>query len=105
MTIEVETEHVTEVFTGFGERDRSAEAVAEQAVQQYQRYLKATCPWANTSPTSCSYPWPWPAAEPPLHWLSRHATTHIELIHKFLTTPVKTESASERGTLVMLGAS
>ena len=37
--IEVECEHVTEVFTGFGERGVRAEAVAEQPVQQARRYL------------------------------------------------------------------
>src|SRR5262245_59125919 len=39
VTIELECEQVTEVFTGFGERGVRSEAVAEKAVQQARRYL------------------------------------------------------------------
>lgn len=35
-------EHVTEVFSGFGERGVSAEAVAEKAITAAQRYLSST---------------------------------------------------------------
>jgi RNA 3'-terminal phosphate cyclase (ATP) len=42
--IEVEAEHVTEVFTGFGERNVAAEAVAASAVTELRRYLAASAP-------------------------------------------------------------
>jgi RNA 3'-terminal phosphate cyclase (ATP) len=41
LTLEIESEHVTEVFTGFGMKGVSAEAVADQAIQQVRRYLTA----------------------------------------------------------------
>ncbi len=44
LMLTVESEYVTEVFTGFGERNRSAQAVAEQAVQQCRRYLTSGVP-------------------------------------------------------------
>jgi RNA 3'-terminal phosphate cyclase (ATP) len=41
LSIRVESEHITEVFTTFGERGISAERVAEQACDEAQRYLKS----------------------------------------------------------------
>ena len=85
VSIEIETEQVTEVFTGFGERGVSAEAVAEKAVKEARRYLASEAaigeyladqlliPMAlagGGSFTTCH--------------LSRHALTNIEIIHKFL---------------------
>ena len=42
--LEVESEHVTEVFTAFGERGVRAEDVAGQAVAEAKRYLDAEVP-------------------------------------------------------------
>jgi RNA 3'-terminal phosphate cyclase (ATP) len=42
--LEVESEHVTEVFTGFGAVGTAAEAVAEHATQAVRRYLVANVP-------------------------------------------------------------
>jgi RNA 3'-terminal phosphate cyclase (ATP) len=44
VTIEVGNGHVTEVFTGFGQRGVRAEAVAEAALQQAKAYLAAGAP-------------------------------------------------------------
>ncbi|MCY1021550.1 RNA 3'-terminal phosphate cyclase [Pyxidicoccus sp. MSG2] len=41
---EVESEHVTEVFTAFGERGKRAEMVAEEMVAEVKRYLDAEVP-------------------------------------------------------------
>ena len=41
LTLEVECEHVTEVFTAFGERGVRAESVAEGAAREAQAYLAA----------------------------------------------------------------
>jgi RNA 3'-terminal phosphate cyclase (ATP) len=106
VTIEVESEHVTEVFTGFGERDRAAEAVAEHAVQQYQRYLKANMPVGEYLTDQLLLPLALAGSGAfRCAGLSRHATTHIELIRKFLTVPVQTDTTGDqaRGTLVRLG--
>jgi RNA 3'-terminal phosphate cyclase (ATP) len=105
VTLEVESEHVIEVFTGFGERDRAAEAVAEHAVQQCQRYLKAGVPVGEYLADQLMLPLALAGSGAyRCLGLSRHATTHIELIHKFLSTTVRAEAAGERGTLVCLGS-
>src|SRR6185312_9651945 len=44
VTIEIHGEHVTEVFTGFGQRGVRAEAVAEDAIQQAKSWLASGVP-------------------------------------------------------------
>ncbi len=44
VSVEVESEHVTEVFTAFGERGVRAEAVAEAAAQEARSYLETDVP-------------------------------------------------------------
>ena len=44
LTLEIHSEHVTEVFTGFGMKAVTAEAVADQAIQEARRYLAANVP-------------------------------------------------------------
>jgi RNA 3'-terminal phosphate cyclase (ATP) len=41
---EVESEHLTEVFTGFGERGKRAEEVGEEVAAEVKRYLDAEVP-------------------------------------------------------------
>jgi len=59
LTITVEHDSVTEVFTGFGEKGVSAETVAKGAVDRARGYWPLTQPWARISPTSYCYPWRW----------------------------------------------
>jgi RNA 3'-terminal phosphate cyclase (ATP) len=47
VTVDVESEHVTEVFTGFGERGVRAESVADRVAQEVARYLHARVPVAT----------------------------------------------------------
>ncbi len=44
VTAEIESEHIIEVFTGFGRRGLRAEAVAQGVVEIVQRYLRAGVP-------------------------------------------------------------
>ena len=44
LELALEYEHVTEVFTAFGERGRSAESVAEEAAEQARAYLGQSAP-------------------------------------------------------------
>src|SRR5918997_6727497 len=44
LTIEIESEHLTEVFTGMGERGVRAETVAARAVEEARRYLEIGAP-------------------------------------------------------------
>jgi RNA 3'-terminal phosphate cyclase (ATP) len=44
LVVTLEYEHITEVFTGFGERARSAESVAEETVREARDYLAHEAP-------------------------------------------------------------
>ncbi len=44
IVLEIQTEQVTAVFTGFGERGRPAEAVAREAVDAAKAWLQADVP-------------------------------------------------------------
>ncbi len=104
VTIEVECQHVTEVFTGFGEVGRPAEAVAMHAVQQCQRYLKASAPAGEyltdqlMLPMGVSRGGRFVATG-----LSRHSQTHLQLIRDFLSVPIETEKQSDGSTLLRFG--
>jgi RNA 3'-terminal phosphate cyclase (ATP) len=102
--IEIESEHVTEVFTGFGERGLPAESVAEQAVKAARRYLAAEVsvgeyladqlllPMAiGGGGTFSTLP------------LSRHATTNMEVIHRFLGRELVSASRNEGRVQVEVG--
>lgn len=90
VTLALEYAQVTEVFTGFGEVGRAAEAVAMHAVQQCQRYLKGSAPVGEHLTDQLMLPMAIAGSGEFLSTgLSRHAETHIELIHCFL--PVRIE--------------
>src|SRR5215475_2299413 len=63
VTLEIESENVIEIFTGFGERGVAAEAVADQAVIAARRYLASDVAVASIWPISCCCRWRWPAAD------------------------------------------
>ena len=82
--IEVESEHVTEVFTGFGERNVAAEAVAGGAVTELRRYLAASAPVGRYLADQLLVPLVlgrggvFRTLAP-----TRHTTTNIEVIRQF----------------------
>lgn len=94
--IELEFENVTEVFTGFGRIGLAAEAVAGDAVQQCQRYLKTEAPIGDYLADQLILPLSLAGVGSfRTRGLSRHAKTHIELIGKFLDVPIQmTETSS-----------
>ena len=97
VTMEIESEHVTEVFTGFGERGVAAEAVADNAVQAARRYLMAEAAVGEYLADQLLVPMAIAGggmftAIPP----SRHATTNIEIIRKFLEVEIVAAPMSNR---------
>ena len=44
LSVEIESEHITEVFTGFGERGVAAERVAAETAKDVRRYLGSSAP-------------------------------------------------------------
>ncbi len=96
VTIEVEYENVTEMFTGFGEVGRSAEAVAHDAVQQCQRYLKSDAPVGEYLTDQLMLPMAIAGSGSfRSTGLSLHAQTHVELIQKFLDVRIETEKHAD----------
>jgi RNA 3'-terminal phosphate cyclase (ATP) len=92
LLLELESEAVTEVFTGFGEKGVPAEEVADRALREMRRYLDAGVPVGEHladqlllllalagSGTFATLP------------LSLHATTQIDLIPRFLDVRIEVE--------------
>ena len=104
VTIEIESEHVTEVFTGFGQRGVRAEAVADQAVRAAKRYLAADVPVGAYLADQLLLPFAlagggsFRALE-----LTSHARTHIDVLAHFTDVQVSAERESEHAWLVSVG--
>ncbi len=90
LTIEVESEQVTEVFTGFGERGVSAEKVADRAIRQTREYLAMDVPVGRYLADQLLIPMAM-AGGGAFQTLSltRHTTTNMEIIKKFLDVDVE----------------
>lgn len=92
VVIEIECEHVTEVFTGFGERGVQAEAVANQAIDATREYIASEAAVGSyladqlLIPLAISGSGSFTTLP-----LSRHSTTNIDVIRRFLSLEITTE--------------
>ncbi|HPF39642.1 MAG TPA: RNA 3'-terminal phosphate cyclase [Phycisphaerae bacterium] len=104
VTLTLTFDHVTEVFTGFGETRRSAEAVATHAVQACQRYLRRSAPVGEFLTDQLMLPMAL-AGEGAFSsiGLSRHAETHIELIRRFLDVPISVFAGPDDAKTITIG--
>lgn len=106
VTVTIESEHVTEVFTGFGERNRPAEKVAGEAVQQAQSYLKSGAAAGEYLTDQLLLPMAIAAQAGDdtgvfhAQTISRHSETHIALIRQFVEVEVELEAGEHRTTMV-----
>ena len=87
--IEAQCEHVTEVFTGFGELNVRAEAVATKAVEEYRHWLAAGVPVGPRLADQLLVPLAMAGAQGTGGRFrtvapTRHTTTNIEVIRQFL---------------------
>jgi RNA 3'-terminal phosphate cyclase (ATP) len=96
VTIEIECEHVTEVFTGFGERGVRSETVAEKAVQQARRYIGSEAAVGEYLADQLLIPMAMAGGSFTTLPLSRHATTNIEVIRKFLDASIEASQIGDR---------
>ncbi len=86
VTVELTSQHVTEVFTGFGERGVSAKAVANSVVKEARAYLAAEVVAGEHLADQLLLPFALAGGGAFTTMpLSRHSTTNIEVIQKFLT--------------------
>ncbi len=96
--IEIESEHVTEVFARVGERGVRAETVAEQAVEEAQKYLETEAPVGEHLADQLLIPLALSGGGSFITGsLSLHTTTNIEIIRKFLDVDI-TAAPATNGT-------
>jgi len=106
VTVELEFEALTEVFTGFGEKGITAEAVAEEVVKEARRYLAAQAPVGEHLADQLMVPLALAGAGAYRTMaLSRHALTNREIIGLFLDVPIIIEDTSNRNVIVRVGES
>jgi RNA 3'-terminal phosphate cyclase (ATP) len=103
--LELESDHVTEVFTAFGEPGVTAERVADQAVREMRRYLATDLPVGEHLADQLLLPLALAGSGSfrtlPL---SLHAKTQMELIPEFLDVRIVVEGEEEgRGVRVGVG--
>ena len=85
LLLEIASEHITEVFTGFGEKGRTSEEVARNAIDEARAYLASEAPVGPHLADQLILPMAiGPGGRFKTMELSRHARTNIEVIQKFL---------------------
>ena len=110
VTIELEAEHVTEVFTGFGKVGVPAEDVAKEALSQAEEYLTAGVPVGKHLADQLMLPLGVGAFLGTGGGvfrsmdLSQHATTHLEILRRFLEIETRVEREGDDNCLVRLGS-
>jgi len=100
LLLEVESENVTEIFAGFGEKRVPAEEVAARALREMRRYLDAGVPVGEHLADQLLLPLAL-AGEGTFATLplSLHAITQIDLIPRFLEVGI--EAREEGGRVVV----
>jgi RNA 3'-terminal phosphate cyclase (ATP) len=94
--VEMEFPEVGEVATSFGEKGVRAEAVAERAAKDAQRYLDADCPVGEHLADQLLLPFAL-AGGGRFHTLepTNHTTTNIEVIRAFLDVDIKVRQLTD----------
>jgi RNA 3'-terminal phosphate cyclase (ATP) len=104
VTIEVDCEQVTEVFTGIGKRGVRAETVAERAAAEAIAWIEAGVPVGSYLADQLLLPMAlagrgvFRASE-----VTLHARTQIDVLHAFLDVPITIEREAERAFVFRLG--
>ena len=100
VTIEIESRHVTEVFTGIGQRGVRAETVAKRVAREARSYLESSAPVGPHLADQLLIPFALAAGgafrtvEPTLH-----ARTNAAVIERFL--PVEIDLRPDEGTFIV----
>jgi RNA 3'-terminal phosphate cyclase (ATP) len=98
VSVEVESEQVTELFTGFGERGVSAERVGAGVADEAAEYLAAGVPVGCHLADQLLLPMAlggggrFRTVKP-----SGHTWTHVELLESFLGSEIQVRDVGERG--------
>lgn len=86
--IEIESEHATEIFTGFGQHGIRAEVVAEKVAREVRRYLAAGVPVGEHLADQLLVLMATAGGRFRTVAPSRHTTTNIEVIKTFLPVEI-----------------
>jgi len=96
LTITVEHEHITEVFTGFGEKGVSAESVAKRAVDAARSYLVSEAVVGRHLADQLLLPMALAGGgEFVTMPVTQHFESHVAILKAFLSRKVVTENAGE----------
>jgi RNA 3'-terminal phosphate cyclase (ATP) len=104
LVLEIETEHVCEIFTGFGERGHAAEEVAREAIAAAKVWLAADVPVDEhladqlLLPMALAGRGSFRTTKPSLHM-----TTNVTSIQRFLSIAVEVQQESEQVWRVSIG--
>lgn len=102
LLLELAFENITEVFTGFGERGVRAETVAENAVHEVREYLASTAPVGEHLADQLLIPIALAGAGSfRATKLSRHTTTNIDTIAKFLPSHFTVENTADSAIILL----
>ena len=100
-----EAEHVTEVFTSFGERGRPAEEVAKAAVEAAKAWVEANVPVDEHLADQLLIPMALAGGGSFRTTMpSLHSTTNADVIQRFLPVPIRIEQESELAWRVTVGS-
>jgi RNA 3'-terminal phosphate cyclase (ATP) len=103
VTIEVESQHVTEVFTAFGAKGIAAEEVARDAARQAKRYIARNVPVDEHLADQLLLPLALAKGGGYLTGeLSLHATTNIQTLKQFLDINIDVRQLSRHQNLIQI---
>lgn len=102
--VEIESEHVTEVFTGFGQRGVPAERVGHELAKQVRRYLAAPVAVGRHLADQLLLPMAL-AGRGRFTTLAptRHTTTNADIIQSFLDVPIAIEQQGKDDWEIRIG--
>ncbi len=101
--VEIESENITEVFVGFGERGVRAEAVASRAADQARRYLAADVPIGRCLANQLLVPMALGSGgEFTTMPLTKHTITNVAVIKQFLAVPIDVDEVDDRKVRIQL---
>jgi RNA 3'-terminal phosphate cyclase (ATP) len=107
--IELEAEHVTEVFTGFGRLGVRAEEVAAECLHEAQDYLSAGVPVGPHLADQLLLPLGIATYQGTgggtfrTMALTQHALTHLDILRRFLEIKIDVREIGENNVLVQVG--
>ena len=103
--VDVEAEHATEVFTGFGERRIRAEAVAERVANEVKRHLGAEVPVGEHLADQLLVPLALAGGGSFVTLpLTSHAQTNIDIVRRFLDLTFAVEPVGHGAVRVAVNA-